>query len=62
MIFYSYAFLMSVFGEYIRFWLMNLMSDFSFLRAEHSVKERYHFFQMNSKVISLEIKRGLKAH
>jgi len=53
---------MSVFAEYIRFCLMNLMSEFSFLKAENSVTEHVHFFQMDSKVISSEIKRGMKAH
>ena len=62
MIFFSYAFLMFVFGEYIKFCLMNLVSDFSFLTAEHSVKVRVCFFQMDSKVISFEIKRGMKVH
>jgi len=62
MIFVSYAFLMSVFGEYVRFFLMNVMLDFSFLRTEHSVKVHVCFFQMDSKVISFEIKRGMKAH
>jgi len=41
---------------------MNLMLDFSFLRAEHSVKLHVCFFQMDSEVISFEIKRGMKAH
>jgi hypothetical protein len=62
MTFISYAFLMSVFGEYIRFCHMTLMSDFSFLRAEHSMKEHVRFFQMDSKVISFEIKRGMGVH
>jgi len=44
------------------FCLMNLMSDFSFLRAGLSVKFHVRFFQMNCKVISFEIKRGMKVH
>lgn len=60
MTFIYYAFLMSVFGEYIRFCHMNFMSNFSFLRAEHSVKEHVRFFQMDSKVTSFEIKRGMR--
>jgi len=41
---------------------MNVMLDFSFLRTEHSVKLHVCFFQVDSKVISFEIKRGKKAH
>ena len=60
--FFSYAFLKSVFGEYKRFFLMNLMSNFSFLRAELSVKVHVRFSQMDSKVIRFEIRRGMKGH
>jgi len=53
---------MYVFGEYFRFCLLNVMSDFSFLRAELSVKVHVRFSQMGSNVISFEIKRGMKGH
>jgi hypothetical protein len=55
--FFSFAFLKS--GEYMRFFLMKLMSNFSFLRAELSVKVRV---RMDSKLIGFEIKRGTKVH
>ena len=60
--FFSYAFLKSVFGEYTRFFLMNSISNFSFLRAEISLKLHVHSSQMDSKVIRFEIRRGMKVH
>jgi len=60
--FFSYAFLKSVFGEYVRFFLTNSMSNFSFLRVGLSVKVHVHFSQMGSKVISFEIEKGVKGH
>jgi len=62
MMFFSYAVLMSAFGKYIRFCLINRMLDFSFLRVEYSVKEHVQSFHIDNKVISSEIKKGMKAH
>jgi hypothetical protein len=38
-----------VFGEYIKSCLMNLMLDFSFLRAKRSVKEHVLYFKLAVK-------------
>jgi hypothetical protein len=62
MMIFSYAVFMSVFGEIVRYCLVKLMSDFSFLRAGLSVKFHVSFFQMERKLISFKIKRGMKVH